>query len=84
LLSYETENGEERFLAVNEGILVKQEEKVLVSTRNAILGADLGSLRETVEQRFKVLDDRERTARSAMAKIEAGFVRRFIEINKLG
>jgi hypothetical protein len=30
------------------------------------------------------LDDREKTARSAMVKIEAGFVRRFLEIQGNG
>ena len=84
ILSFETAGGHEAFVAVDEGILVKCGEEVMVSTRNAIRGPDLGQLRRTVEERFKVLDDRERTARSAMVKIEAGFVRRFLEIQGHG
>jgi F-type H+-transporting ATPase subunit epsilon len=84
ILSFETAGGREAFVAVDEGILVKCGEEVMVSTRNAIRGPDLGQLRRTVEERFKVLDDRERTARSAMVKIEAGFVRRFLEIQGHG
>jgi F-type H+-transporting ATPase subunit epsilon len=80
LLSFQAKGGKEVFLAVDEGVLVKEGRNVTVSTRNAVRSPDLGRLRETVEERFKTLDDREKTARSAMAKIEAGFVRRFLEI----
>jgi F-type H+-transporting ATPase subunit epsilon len=84
ILSFETAGGREEFLAVDEGILIKCGQEVLVSTRNAVRGPDLGQLKRTVEERFKVLDDREKTARSAMVKIEAGFVRRFLEIQRHG
>ena len=84
LFSYETPEGKEVFLAVDEGILVKCKGDVLVSTRNAIRGPDLGELRKAVEEQFMVLDEREKMARSAVAKIEASFVRRFLEIQKRG
>lgn len=84
LLSFGTKEGKEVFLAVDEGVLVKQGQNVSISTRNAVRGEDLGRLRKTVEEEFKVLDDREKTARSAMAKIEANFVRRFLEIQRRG
>ena len=84
ILSFETAGGREEFLAVDEGILVKCDEEVMVSTRNAMRGPDLGQLRLTVVERFTVLNDREKTARSAMVKIEAGFVRRFLEIQRHG
>jgi F-type H+-transporting ATPase subunit epsilon len=84
LLSYEDKQGHEIFLAVDEGVLVKQGEEVFVSTRNALRGPDLGVLEKTVKEQFLSLDDREKTARSAVAKIEASFVRRFLEIQKRG
>ena len=84
ILSFQTASGRETFVAVDEGILVKCGDEVMVSTRNAVRGPDLGQLRRTVEERFKVLDDHEKTARSAMVKIEAGFVRRFLEIQGHG
>jgi F-type H+-transporting ATPase subunit epsilon len=85
LLSYEAaKEKKEFFLAVSEGILVKSGGSVLVSVRRAVKGGRLGELRRIVEEKFKVLDDREQTARSAMARIEAGFVRRFLEVQKRG
>ena len=72
------------YLAVDEGVLVKYGDEVLVSVRNAVRGDDLGKLEQTIEAHFNVLDEREKTMRSAVAKIEAGFVRRFLEIQTNG
>jgi F-type H+-transporting ATPase subunit epsilon len=33
-----------------------------------------------VEEQFQLLDERERMTRSALAKLEANFVRRFIDL----
>jgi F-type H+-transporting ATPase subunit epsilon len=80
LLEYETAVGHEAFLAIDEGILVKCGAEVLVSTRNAVQGADLGQLQALIREQFAELDEREKQTRSALAKIEADFVRRFLEL----
>lgn len=80
LLSFETAGGREEFLAVDEGTLVKCGAEVLVSAANAIRGPHLGSLKETVEKQFMAVADRQKGVRSAVAKLEAGFVRKFIEL----
>jgi len=84
ILSYQTEKGEEIFLAVDEGILVKFGQEILVSTRNATQSPDLDQLKRIVEKEFKTLDEHEKVARSAVAKIEANFIRRFLEIQEHG
>lgn len=80
ILSFVLETGQEEFVAVDEGILVKCGAEVLVSSRQAVRGADLGDLRQTVEEQFRVLDEREKLARSATAKLEADLVRRYMEL----
>ncbi len=82
LLSYEDTDGRERFVAVDEGTLVKCGDEVLVSTRSAASGGDLGELRQIISEQFEVLDERERLARSASARLEAGLVRRFMELDQ--
>jgi F-type H+-transporting ATPase subunit epsilon len=82
ILSYWPADGRERFLAIDEGTLVKLERLVLVSVRNAIPGDDLETLRDTVRTQFVELDERRRAARSALARLEAGVVRRLIELRK--
>ena len=57
--------------------------EVLVSAGNAVKGSKLGKLRKTVEQQYRALDEREQKALNAMTKIEAGFVRRFLEIQRV-
>ncbi len=77
ILVYETEAEGEVYIAVDEGVLVKTGPDVLVSVRRAMAGRDLGRLRAAVEQEFLDLDEDERNARSVMAKLETGFLRRF-------
>ena len=81
ILSYWRNGGEETFLAVNGGILVKQGEEVRIATRMAISG-ELGALRAAVDRFLNDVDERERKARSAVARLEADFVRRFVEFGK--
>jgi F-type H+-transporting ATPase subunit epsilon len=76
ILTYETAAEGEVYVAVDEGVLVKTGPDVLVTVRNAIAGTDLYSLREAVEANFLDLDERERTVRAALAKIESGLIRR--------
>ena len=73
-------DGLEEFLAVDEGILVKCGPEVQVSTRQAVRGSELGTLLATVEKTFKVLTDQEKRARSALANLEANFIRRFLKL----
>ncbi|PQJ35215.1 F0F1 ATP synthase subunit epsilon [Salinibacter sp. 10B] len=79
ILSY-TQDGEEAFVAVDEGVLVKCGGEVLVSVRDAVLGPSLESLEETVRTRFDERRDQERVMHSALAKLEAEVVRRFMEL----
>ena len=80
ILSYECGEGETRWLAVDAGTLVKKGDRVDVAVRDAVEGADLGTLEEAVRKRFLALDERERAARTAIAKLEANFVRRAVEL----
>ncbi|MDQ1285688.1 MAG: F-type H+-transporting ATPase subunit epsilon [Thermodesulfobacteriota bacterium] len=81
ILIYENESEGELYVAVDEGFLIKTGQDVLVSVRNAIAGTDLRQLREAVEQEFLAMDEYEQNMRSAMAKLESGFIRRFVEFH---
>ena len=76
ILTYESEAEGEMYVALDEGVLVKTGLDVFVSVRNAMGGTDLGQLREAVEREFLTLNERERSVRSVMAKMESGFIRR--------
>ena len=69
--------GNEVYVAVDEGLLVKTGPDVLVSVRRALAGRDLAHLRASVEQEFRTVDEHEQSVRAVMAKMEAGFLHRF-------
>jgi F-type H+-transporting ATPase subunit epsilon len=79
LLMYEDLDGNEKIVAVDEGVLVKVGSDVRVSTQNAVAGTDLGSLHQVIEEKFKDIDTRESATRCALAQLEAELVRRLIE-----
>jgi F-type H+-transporting ATPase subunit epsilon len=80
VMSYVSTGGKEEFIAVDKGILVKCGPEVVVSTGNAFASADLGMLKKTIEMKFSILDEHQRKVQSAVAKLEANLVRRFMEL----
>ena len=80
LLAYEAVDGQEAFAAVDGGLLVKYGQDVLISTARAVVGGDLMTLRHTVDRQFLAIDERERATRGVMARLEADFIRRFLEM----
>ncbi len=73
------EDGEPNYLAVDGGVLVKQGESVRISARVAVSG-ELGKLQAEVERMQEDAAEAEKSARSAVARLEAGFVRSLIEV----
>jgi F-type H+-transporting ATPase subunit epsilon len=82
ILSFEKENGEEVFVAVDEGVLVKAGNEVRVSVRNAVSGTELGELHKTVKAEFLQEDKTETALRSTLAKLESNFIRRMAQLKK--
>ncbi|HOS77236.1 MAG: F0F1 ATP synthase subunit epsilon [Syntrophales bacterium] len=81
IFTYTTAAGD-TLLAMDTGALIKQGENVLVSTRNAIRAEDLDRIKQVVEKQYQVLDEREKMARAASARLEADLIRRFMELNQ--
>jgi F-type H+-transporting ATPase subunit epsilon len=82
ILTYQLGTEAEVYIAVDEGVLIKTGLDVLVSVRNAIGGADLGQLDAAVERQFLHLNEREKSVRSVMAKMESDFISRLAEFHR--
>jgi len=82
ILSFATRDGRLEHVAIDEGILVKCGVDVRVSVMNGARGGDLPELQHTVHARFRRLDDDQRTARAAIARLEAAALRRFVELEE--
>ena len=82
ILTYEIESEGPKYIAVDEGVMIKAGTQVLVSVRNAIGGADLGKLSDKVKKDFNKQDESKIKARSVMAKLEGGFIYNFDKFRK--
>lgn len=80
IFTYWDNDGNEIFIAIDSGLLVKYGQNVLVSTRNAVCGQDLDELETLINETFNVIDEQDRTARRAVSRMEADFIRRLVEI----
>ncbi|GAB6066778.1 F0F1 ATP synthase subunit epsilon [Methylothermus subterraneus] len=83
ILSYVEKSGKTWYLALDEGILVKRQDEVLVSTYKAVLAEDIAGLREKVQTEILKLNETERATRSALARLEAGILRRYGELREV-
>ena len=82
ILTFEARSEGVVYVAVDVGVLVKTGADVHISVRRAVLGTDLGRLRETVEHDYAVLDQTEREVRQVGEKLENGFLRRMVELHR--
>ena len=70
----------ERFFGIDEGLLIKQGHNVKMVVRRAVESDDLDSLTSTVADSFIDMEDEERIARTALSRLEANMVRRFVHL----
>jgi F-type H+-transporting ATPase subunit epsilon len=82
ILIYQCQAQPEVYVAVDEGVLVKTGQEVLISVRRAMGGTDLGQLRAAMAREFLELDAQERGLRSSLAKIESGVISRLVALHR--
>jgi len=73
-------DGTERYVGIDEGLLVKQSQHVSIVVRRAVQSNDLDTLSQTVSDTFIDAKDEECVARTALSHLEARMVRRFIKL----
>jgi F-type H+-transporting ATPase subunit epsilon len=82
ILAYVDSDGRQHLVGIDEGVLVKCGDEVRVATGRAIRGSDLATLKREVERWFLEIDEQAAIARTAMARLEAGVIRRFTELRQ--
>lgn len=80
ILTFEIPGPEKFQCAIDEGILVKTGFEVLISVRHAMKKQESGGLREAFLSEFRDVEEREKGIRTALAKLESGFIRGLTEI----
>jgi F-type H+-transporting ATPase subunit epsilon len=84
VLIFESRGKAEEYLAIDSGILVKCGAEVAVSTRQAVRGVNLATLKQEVERQFLVRQESDKAARAVEAKLETDLVRGLLEAEKNG
>jgi F-type H+-transporting ATPase subunit epsilon len=82
ILSFEVDGQAEQFFALDAGVIVKTGNGVLISVRRALRGNDLAGMRDAVEKEFLTLDTQEEEMRTAMERLESGFMQRFAALQR--
>lgn len=81
ILTYILRGESPRYIAVDEGVMVKSGQQVRVSVRNAHTGVDLEALKLSVQTEFLSLTEQELEVREVLARLESGFMRGFKSLN---
>ena len=81
LLSYLDEDGQEVFVTVDEGVLVKVGSDVRVAARRAVVAGDLENARTALEEHLAERSEHERKATAALMTLEAEVLRRLGDLS---
>ena len=84
IISYQTNDGLTHYMACNKGILVKKGHSIYVSVHKAVLSESLDELSQTIEIEFKNEDEQRKEVNTAMAKLEVGLSRGFMQLKEAG
>jgi F-type H+-transporting ATPase subunit epsilon len=82
ILAYVDDDGRQHLVGIDEGILVKCGHEVQIASGRAIRGSSLKTLKREIERWFHEVDEQAASARTAMARLEAGVIRRFTELRQ--
>lgn len=72
----------DRWFAVDRGLLIKQADEISIAVHQAIESSDLETLQTSVAHRFQRIESVETAGMTAVASLEANFVRRLLELHK--
>ncbi len=81
ILVYDLGAGGRQYVAIDEGMLVKVDETVLISVHNALAGEALDHLQAALSSMQTQRDTEDRDARVEMARVESGLLRRLVSLH---
>ncbi len=80
IVTYHLVGGEERFAAIESGVLTKKASELLVVSWRAVVSESLDDLSEQMMQRVARDEELERASRRAMAQLETRLVKELLEL----
>lgn len=78
ILTFNTDT-ETLYVAIDEGILIKTDATVTISTRNGFSSSDLRQLQALVEETYLQQNEKESRVKKVIDKLESEFLKRYVE-----
>lgn len=82
ILIYVDEEGE-GYVAVDEGIFVKQNRTIQISVKEAVESRNLGELHKMMEKEFQEHEEEEKHSETERSKLEIGIVKKLYDLEAL-
>jgi F-type H+-transporting ATPase subunit epsilon len=82
IIVYVDEHGK-GYIAVDEGILVKQKDQIQVSVREAFESRNLGQIHDTMNEHLSKFEEEESQMGIETTKLELGIVKSFYDLKRL-
>lgn len=82
VLIYRTVDGQERYVAVDGGVLLLEDDRVSVVTRDAVGAERLEEVCDAAAAMLAAREAAERTARAAFAELEASLLRELSRVER--
>ena len=83
IVSYQTPDRQTHYMACNRGIFVKKGDAVFMSVHKAVLSETLEDLSQIIEGEFKQEDEERKEVNTAMARLEVGLSRGFMQLKEV-
>lgn len=84
VMVFTDEQDQKKYAACHRGIVVKKGDTVTITVQKAILGDTLDDLEKSVRLEFKQDEENRKELNAAMARLEAGIIRGFINLQQGG
>jgi len=81
IIVFKTESGNETWVAVDNGFLLKTALSVTIAVRNAFSDPDPVNLKRIVKEEFTVITEIDKKVRTIMLKLENNFIRSILELH---
>lgn len=80
--SEQSNTSRKHYAAIDQGVLVKCGNEVTITALDGVCSDDLQKLQDQVTQHFLEIDEHERKARGALARLEAATLRSFRDLQE--
>ncbi len=82
IVSYTTTDNKTAYIACEDGVVIKKDKSVSLTTKLGILDDDLERLTQTVATNFKEMEEIRKEANKAIAQLELNLVKGFLYAKK--